>query len=58
MAGQTDNSFFLKNSFYFFIFCVLVRRAASFSILNLAFFLGNNVRPEETVPPIVGGVEE
>jgi hypothetical protein len=32
--------FFCKSSclFYFFIFCVLVRRATSFSILNLAFF--------------------
>jgi hypothetical protein len=40
-AGQSDDSFFfLKSSclFYFFIFCVLVRRATSFSILNLAFF--------------------
>jgi hypothetical protein len=53
-------SFFFKSSclFYFFIFCVLVRRATSFSILNLAFFLGNEMRPEGTVPPIVGGVEE
>jgi hypothetical protein len=53
-------AFFFKNSclFYFIIFCVLVRRATSLSILNLAFFLGNEVRPEGTVPPIVGGVEE
>jgi hypothetical protein len=52
--------FFCKSSclFYFIIFCVLVRRATSFSILNLAFFLWNEVRPEGTVPPIVGGVEE
>jgi hypothetical protein len=61
-AGQADNSFFFfcKSSclFYFFIFCVLVRRATSFSISNLAFFLGNEVRPEGTAPPIVGGVEE
>jgi hypothetical protein len=51
--------FFCKSSclFYFFIFCVLVRRATSFSVLNF-FFLGNEVRPERTVPPIVGGVEE
>jgi hypothetical protein len=49
-AGQTDNSFFFCKSsclFYFLIFCVLVRRATSISILNLAFFLGNEVRPEE-----------
>jgi hypothetical protein len=34
--------FFCKSSclFYFIIFRVLVRRATSFSILNLAFFLG------------------
>jgi hypothetical protein len=52
--------FFCKNSclFDFIIFCVFVRRATSFSILNLAFFLGNEVRPEGTVSPIVGGVEE
>jgi hypothetical protein len=52
--------FFCKSSclFYFFIFCVLVRRATSFSISNLAFFLGNEVRPERTALPIVGGVEE
>jgi hypothetical protein len=53
--------FFCKSSclFYFIIFCVLVRRATSFSILNLAFFFGGNeVRSEGTVPPIVGGVEE
>jgi hypothetical protein len=52
--------FFCKSSclFYFFIFCVLVRRATSFSISNLAFFLGKEVRPEGTAPPIVGGVEE
>jgi hypothetical protein len=52
--------FFLYES-YLFLFhylCVLVRRATSFSILNLAFFLGNEVRPEGTVPPIVGGVGE
>jgi hypothetical protein len=44
--------FFCKSSclFYFIIFCVLVRRATSFSILNLAFFLGNKVRPEGTAP--------
>jgi hypothetical protein len=52
--------FFCKNSclFDFIIFCVFLRRATSFSILNLAFFLGNEVRPEGTVSPIVGGVEE
>jgi hypothetical protein len=34
--------FFCKISclFYFFTFCVLVRRATSFSILNLSFFFG------------------
>jgi hypothetical protein len=39
-AGQSDNSFFCKSSclFYFFIFCVLVRRATSFSFRILLFF--------------------
>jgi hypothetical protein len=60
VTSPANSFFFCKSSclFYSFIFCVLVRRATSFSILNLAFFLGNEVRPEGTAPPIVGGVEE
>jgi Na+/H+ antiporter NhaB len=50
-------SYFIRST-VLLIFCVLVRRATSFSILNLSFFLGNEVRSEGTVPPIVGGVED
>jgi hypothetical protein len=38
LAGQTDNRFFLIVLLVLFIFCILVRRATSFSFLNLSFF--------------------
>jgi hypothetical protein len=51
---QADNSFFFVRAPVCFISLSFV----SLSILNLVFFLGNEVRPKGTVPPIVGGVEE
>jgi hypothetical protein len=49
-TDQTHSSFF-----FLLISCALVRRATSFRFQF--FFLGNEAKPEGTVPPIVGSVE-
>jgi hypothetical protein len=60
-AGQSDDSFFFKE-LVFVLFLYLLRprppRDFLFYFEFSFFFLGNEVRPEGTVPPIVGGVEE